>query len=352
MNHPRLRAATWLAWAIAAAACIEVAPSPVYVLLVIAIAALVVEVHKLDTPLARAFPVLIAAGVIFGVVRIGLAVATTHGTGHVLVHLPQATLPRLLGGFAVGGTIEAPVLARAAADSLAVVGVMAVFGAFNAVVSHHELVQSAPRAFYEPGLVLTVGLAFVPSTVTAIGAVREADRARTGNRVVRRGRLLRMTVPILETGMERAIALAESMDARGFARQPVTRGTAAAGWAALLALVALGGSFVALVSRTTSVALGLAVAGAIGLAVAVALASAGSRQARYRRLRLGPLDWLVVGLVAATPLFLSLVGSNGDGSLTWAAESLKIPDFHLLPALVLLALAVPAAIPATRSAHE
>ena len=61
---------------------------------------------------------------------------------------------------------------------------MAVFGAFNAIVSHYELVQSSPRAFHELGVVTTVALAFVPSTIESVSAVREADRARTGGRSV------------------------------------------------------------------------------------------------------------------------------------------------------------------------
>ena len=39
-----------------------------------------------------------------------------------------------------------PIGLRAAADAFVVVGVMAVFGAFNAVASHDELVRAAPRA--------------------------------------------------------------------------------------------------------------------------------------------------------------------------------------------------------------
>ncbi len=78
--------------------------------------------------------------------------------------------------------------------------------------------QSLPRAFHELGLVVAVGVAFVPTTITAIHDVREADQARTGGRPVRRGRLIRQIVPVLENGLERAVTLAESMDSRGFAR--------------------------------------------------------------------------------------------------------------------------------------
>ena len=112
----------------------------------------------------------------FAVVRIVLTAVTTHGVGDVLFTTPQFTLPQLLGGFTVGGPIELPVVLQSLAEGFAIVGVMAVFGAFNSVVSHYELVSSTPRAFYEVGLVVVVALAFVPSTLTAIADVREADR--------------------------------------------------------------------------------------------------------------------------------------------------------------------------------
>ena len=49
-----LHAVTWLLWAVAAAATLQLAGSPVYVVLVIAIALAVFEAHRLDTTLARA----------------------------------------------------------------------------------------------------------------------------------------------------------------------------------------------------------------------------------------------------------------------------------------------------------
>ena len=143
----------------------------------------------------------------------------------MLFTTPHFGLPRLLGGFTVGGPVALPIVLHSLAEGFAIVGVMAVFGAFNAVVSHSELVQSTPRAFYELGLVVVVALAFVPSTLGAIQDVRDADRARTGGRVVRRGRLLRQIVPVLELGLERAVTLSESMDARGFAARAPARAT-------------------------------------------------------------------------------------------------------------------------------
>ena len=59
-----LHAVTWLLWAVAAAGCVQLAPSPVYVALTTAIAFLVVSAHRLDGSLARAFPILVTLGVV------------------------------------------------------------------------------------------------------------------------------------------------------------------------------------------------------------------------------------------------------------------------------------------------
>ena len=344
-THPTgsWHALTWLAWALAAAATVQLAPSPVYVAVVIGVAALMVEVYARPGPLARAFPTLVTVGVVFALVRVLLTAATTHGgAGPVIVTLPDATLPELLGGFTVGGTVELAVVLRAAAEGFAIVGLMAVFGAFNTNASHYELVQAAPRAFYEVGLVVTVALAFVPSTVAAVHAVREADRARTGGRVVRRGRLVRLLVPIIETGMERAVSLAESMDARGFARGGPAPRDRLAGWCGAASLLALVGAFVALVGRNDPAAVACSSLGVVGLVAAVALASVGTRRARYRPRRLTRGDWLVIGISGLTPAAIVLLDLAGDTSLRWTASTpLAWPTFHLLPALALACLLAP-----------
>jgi energy-coupling factor transport system permease protein len=338
---PTWHAGVWLVWALAAAACIELAPSPVYVALVIGIASLAVSIHARPGPYARAFPLLLAVGALFAVVRMLLTVATTHGVGDVLFTTPHFGLPQLLGGFTVGGSVELPIMLQSLAEGFAIVGIMGVFGAFNSVVSHSELVQSTPRAFYEVGLVVVVGLAFVPSTLSAIHDVRDADRARTGGRIVRRGRLLRQVVPVLELGLERAITLAESMDARGFARAGASRRDRAAGWWGVASLLMLGGAFVALVGSSDTVAAVLGLAGACGLLAAILLASSGTRRVRYRPRRMRLPDWLVAAAVGLAPIAMASCSLAGDASLVWFANPLAWPALHVLPALALLPLLAP-----------
>jgi len=338
----RFHALAWLIWALAAAISLQLAPNPLYVAVVIGIATLVVQVHGSDGPFARAFPVLLTLGVVFMVIRVALTAATTHtGIGTELFTTPSFTLPQLLGGFTVGGPVEAEVLFQAAAEGFVVVGVMAVFGAFNAVVSHYELVQSTPRAFYELGLVVTVALAFVPSTIQAVVAVREADRARTGGRVVRRGRLIRQAIPVLESGMERAVNLAESMDARGFAYGGASPLDRVAGWAGFASLLALGGAFVALVGRASTVALALGAAGVGLLLVAVWAASAARHRSRYRPRHFTTADGAMAGIAMLAPIGIAALSAWGESTLTWAASPLHWPAFAALPVIALTALLAP-----------
>ncbi len=341
-DRPTLHAATWIVWAAAAVVSVQLAPNVLYASLVLLVAVLVVETHGRRTGLARAFPVFLALGASFGLLRVVLTVATTHGLGTPIATLPHLNLPRLLGGFRVGGTIERQVLWQALADALVIVVVIAVFGAWNAVVSHHEVLQSTPRAFHELGLVVTIALAFVPSTLAALRASREADRARTGGVVVRRGRLVRHAVPVLESGMERAVALAESMDARGFGHRPAGRGERVAAMGTLGGLLGLGGAFVALVGGAH---LAAAISGGLGLALliaAIATASSAARRVRYRPRRLTALDGRVMAAVLVAPIGLALLGAFGDHSLRWAPTGSGLPPFHPLVVLALLALSVPA----------
>lgn len=345
MASGSLHSVTWLVWVLSAATAVELAPNPLYVALVVGAAATVVVGHRVDTALARAFPVLVGFGVFFAVVRVVITALTTRSGGPHLVALPAFEVPSFVGGFTVGGPVETDVVVQAAAAGFAIVGVMAVFGAFNAVVSHHELVQVAPRAFYEAGLVLSVSLAFVPSVVTTVQRVRDADRARLGGARPPRRRSARLLVPVLESALERAVALSESMDSRGFGRGAPPPSERAAGMLALAGLVALVSSFVALVGERTALAGGLAVSGAALVAAAVTAVSRGPRRPRYRARRLAPSDFAVMAASLMVPVVLGGLRLRGEPALGWLPGGAG-PAFDPLSAAALLLLAVPALMPA------
>lgn len=347
MTSP-LHAATWTVWVVALTVSLQLARNPLLVAIALAVVWLVVEAHRRPGSVARAFPVLLVVAVVFGLLRvvlIGLTTPLVAGSSGGLVSLPRLTLPTLLGGVAIGGTVSEAVVLQTAIDSLVVIAIMAGFGAFNAVASHHELLASAPRAFHEPGLVLTVALAFVPSTIDAAVAAREADRTRTGGLKVRRGRSLRLVLPVLETGLERAVRLAESMDSRGYGCRRATGSDRTAALLGTVALFGLAGAIVALVGRATGAA---AIAAGVGLVALVAAVVLSGRAApsRYRRRALSRTDAAVMAVAVAVPAALGACALAGIDGMGWDPARLPFrpPPLPLLPALVLMGLAVPALV--------
>jgi energy-coupling factor transport system permease protein len=343
-----LHSVTWLVWAVAVTVSLQLARNPLLVAITLAVVWLVVETHRRPGSLARAFPILLAVAIVFGLLRvvlIGLTTPLAEGADGVLLTFPQATLPTALGGFSIGGAVSQSVVLQTAIDSLVVVGIMATFGAFNAVASHHELLGAIPRAFHEPGLVLTVALAFVPSTLDAATAAREADRARTGGVRVRRGRALRLALPVLETGLERAVRLAESMDSRGYGRErprPLDRLAAALSGIALLGLAS---AVVALVGRSQGLAAGLAGVGVVALIAAIVVAGR-SAPTRYRPRRLTRRDTVVMAGVLLVPVVLAGCAMADVHDLAWdpATVPLRWPGLPIVPTLALVGLGLPALV--------
>lgn len=333
-------ALVWLAWALATMGAVQIATNPLYVAVTMVAIALVVRTAAPPGPFLRAFPVLVALAAVFAGVRVILTALTTRGGPEVWFHLPQAKLPMLLGGFTVGGAVDGEVVVHALAESFVVVGIIAAFAAFNAIVAHHELVRLLPRAFHELGLVITVGLAFVPSTLAAVRDVREAALARGGVDSRRRTRALRMIVPVLDGGLERAVRLAESMDSRGFGHLPPGRADRRAVTMAAVGLGAFAASLAALVGRARPLAALLAAAGIGIVGLAVWSASRSSRRPRHRPRRLTRADLAMIGVLAAVPAALSWLTAAGQPTLRWrAGDGL---GFELAVAAVLLLITVPA----------
>jgi energy-coupling factor transport system permease protein len=326
---------------------VQLGPSPVYVTVAILAAVLVVEVHGRRTALARAFPVMVALASAFGIIRVLITALTTHGTGDVVwLTLPaHATLPDWLGGFTIGGAIERGPVLQSLADAYWVVGFVTVFAAWNAVVSHHEVLRAVPRAFHEPALVVTVAIAFVPSTVSAVRDVLLAERARCGGTPRRRGRLRRLVIPVFEGGIERAVNLAESMDSRGLGYGRPETSETVAGWCVLLALLAFAGGFVALVSNANVAAYTVFAIGAVAFAGAVVVASRGHRRARYRPQPITRTDIGVTASAVATAVVVALLAPGHRATLHWSSYSpLHAPTVDLVMVAAYATLALPALV--------
>jgi energy-coupling factor transport system permease protein len=189
--HP----AAWITWATCAAIVAFTTTDPFYLTLIIAIAWFVYAAHRVPGPTARSFRVFLIAGILAMVIR------------------------TLLVFF---GTVDAGNVAFAALEGLRLATILVVFGTFNAVTDPFGVVRLAPRRFHEPALAAALALSIAPRTIASVQRVREAQALR-GITTTRLRSLPSLAVPVLETGMEDAVTLAESMDARGHGRGTRTR---------------------------------------------------------------------------------------------------------------------------------
>ncbi|HWC14737.1 MAG TPA: hypothetical protein VG929_09085 [Actinomycetota bacterium] len=181
----------WLLWATAAGLVAISTTNPFYLLALVGVALLVHAACARPGPALRSLKVFVAFGLITIVTRTGLTFLS----------------PPVSASSVVTGLLEGLRLAT----------LLTVFGTFNAVSDPSAILKLAPRRFHEASLAAALALSIAPRTVVAAGEVREAQRMR-GIHVSRLRMLPALAVPVLETGMEQAMALAESMDARGHGR--------------------------------------------------------------------------------------------------------------------------------------
>ncbi len=332
-------------WAIGAAVCVHIAANPVYTTIVLLVAVIIVEVHRSATLVAKAFPIIVFISAIFALLRVALTALTTHGVGRAWFTLPELfTLPRWLGSIRIGGRVELATVLHSMTEAYAIVGFIAVFAAWNATVSHHEVLRMVPRALHDAALVVAIAVAFVPSAVNSFNAIREAERARTGGRAVRRGRLRRTVIPVVESAMERAILLSESMDSRGYGHQAVGDGERLVAWLCTGGLAAVGVAFVAFVSRAEFVATVAGVLGIAAVAAAITIASRQSDRTRYRPVPMQRFDYVIVACSFASVATVAVIASASDASMQWSPNRFEFPPVNPLVVFALVLLLAPVSI--------
>ena len=180
----------WIAWATGAGLVAFLTTDPVYLMLLVGVSWLVYATHRIDGPEARAFRFFLLAALITLALRTSLAFI---------------------------GIVSSGSVAFAFLEGLRLATILVVFGTFNAVTDPFGVVRLAPRRLHEPALAAALALSIAPRTVTSVARVREAQRLR-GINVSPLRSLPALAVPVLESGMEQAVTLAESMDARGHGR--------------------------------------------------------------------------------------------------------------------------------------
>jgi energy-coupling factor transport system permease protein len=369
MTRTRADARAWLAWAVAGGVLASTTRNPITLAMLLLVVAVVGA--RLAPPSAIA-----GSWRLGGRVLIWLA-ATSVLFNVLLVRAGDVPLVSLPPDWPLGGTITLNALVHGLLTALSLLALLAVWAAFNTVVSQGELLRLIPRPLYLAGLIGSIALTFLPGLTRAAREIGEAQAVR-GHRTRGVRDLPPLMVPLLNLGLERGLSLAEAMEARGFGAT-MSRGVMGAGeqgsreaaltltlsqrergtaghslslWEragvrevrhspALLAtgmILLVGGVLLLLASPWP-------VIGGAGLAVGLGLTWAGLRHAgpgrtRYRQQRWESSDTVIVAgaLLAVAALVVARV--SGDGGLDYSVYPTLAPPpvsgWALAAALALL----------------
>jgi energy-coupling factor transport system permease protein len=336
----------WWCWAGTLAAAASRTTNPVLLGLVLAVVAWVVTTRRNNSPWARSFGALLRLGLFVIAIRVTVQVLFGDRVpGATWFSLPSVPLPSWAAGVTIGGPVTAQAVIGAFCQGLQIAVILACFGAANSLASSFRLLRCVPAGLYEVAVAVTVAITFTPQVVLSIARVRDARRLRgraTSGLKGWRG----LAVPVLDGALERSMALAASMDARGFGRRSTSPGRRRATAAATLAgLVGLGiGLFQVLDSGSASgIGLAVVLVGG-GLVIGGLVASSHGSRSRYRPDRWLAAEWLVVLAGLAAVAGVVATGSNDPNSLVQPLYPLALPAGPVAALAGILLAAVPSAI--------
>ncbi|MBW8796338.1 MAG: energy-coupling factor transporter transmembrane protein EcfT [Streptomyces sp.] len=349
---PRARAlhpGAWWLWSLSMGVGASRTSNPLLLGLLIAVTAYVVAACRSRTaPWARSYAAFARLGLAVLLVRLAFTVVLGSPVpgAHTLVTLPEVPLPHWAQGIRLGGRVTAEALVFALYDGLRIATLLICVGAANALANPARLLKSLPGALYELGVAVVVALTFAPHLVTDVQRLRAARRLRGRPDSGIRG-LLQVALPVLEGALERSVALAAAMDARGYGRSAdvparVRRTTAGLTLGGLLGVCA--GLYGLLTTEGGGYGLPLLLA---GVAAALAGLRLGGRRSPRTRYRPDPWDaraWLVSGAGAAVAALLTLASVRDPAALQPGVVPLVAPTLPLWPAAAVLLGLLPALI--------
>lgn len=333
----------WWGWALGLAGAASLSTNPLLTLLLAAAVAAVVLLRRTDDPWARSVGAYFALAGFVLVVRVFFAAVAGAGTGTtVLFTLPSVPLPEWAAGIRLGGPVTAEPLAYTVYDSLRLGLMLLCLGAANALANPKRALKAVPAALYEASVAVVIALSVAPQLVESTQRIRRAQRLRGGS-----GRGWRavtaIVLPVLADAIDRSLALAAGMEARGFGRTRDGRRPPPAATVGLLAamLTVTFGGFLLLAGTDAPSRLAAAaclLAGGVGVTVGLRRLGRRLSVSRYRPDPWGRPDTLLlaagVGALAAAAVLGGTWSPATFAVMNPSTDPLVWPDLHPGMALI------------------
>ncbi|MEU3506674.1 energy-coupling factor transporter transmembrane component T [Streptomyces longwoodensis] len=352
-RHPRtahparpVHPAAWWLWSLSLGTAATRTTNPLLLALLIATSAYVVQASRPHTPWSRSYSAFVKLAVTVLLVRLVFAVALGSpipGT-HTLASLPEVPLPHWAQGIRIGGDLTAEALVFALYDGLKLATLLVCVGAANALASPTRLLKTLPGALYETGVAVAVALTFAPHLIADVQRLRAARRLRGRPDRGLRG-LLQVGLPVLEGALERSVALAAAMDARGYGRTAdlpaaLRRTTTALTLGGLLGVCA--GTYGLLTAEGGTYGVPVLLGGVAAALAGLWLGGRRSPRTRYRPDTWNARSCLVAASGVAVAALLGVAAATDPAALHPGVVPLVAPVLPLWPAAAVLLGLLPA----------
>ncbi|MFF3325841.1 energy-coupling factor transporter transmembrane component T [Streptomyces sp. NPDC002889] len=341
-----VHAGAWWLWALGLAVAASRTTDPLLLALLVGVAGYVVAARRTDAPWARSYGAFVKLGLFVIVIRVVFSVvlgSPIPGT-HVMFTLPEVPMPDWAEGVRIGGRVHLEQLVFALYDGAKLAALLICVGAANALANPARLLKSLPGALYEAGVAVVVAMTFAPNMVADVVRLRTARRLR-GRPTGGIRAIAQIGLPVLEGALERSVAVAASMDARGYGRTAdvppaVRRTTTVLTLGGLLGVCA--GAYGLLTATGLAHVLPLLIAGLLAAVGGLWLGGRRSVRTRYRPDHWGVRSWLVAGSGVTVAALMIRAGVQDPEALHPGVVPLTAPTLPLWPALSALVGLLPA----------
>lgn len=330
----------WLSWLVAVLLALSVLHNPLHLVLVLLCILVVHSSQRLTQGLVLPYTQHPLRLIVTLTVLAALMNALSSHFGQTVVLGIPDSIPLL------GGPITLEALVFGALSGMTLAGMILAFGIVQRALPTSMLISLIPRAFYPLAIVSAIAISFIPTTLQQAAQIREAQQIR-GAQFRRLRDWLPLLIPLLISGLESAIQLAESIAARGFAstdRKSHMRGLRLTLVAGLL--LVLSGWLLVLVWGLPQVGQWLMLLGSGILLVLLGYVGRQLPHSRYREQHWRRIDNAILIGVAVTLMALVFPWPGIDRSVLgyYPYPQLRLPPFDPVLGFASLGLLWPASV--------
>jgi energy-coupling factor transport system permease protein len=261
---------------------------------------------------------------------------TSHFGATVLFRIP-GNIPLLSGPV----TLES--IVYGASNGMILAGMLLAFTVFNRALTVRELIKLIPQAFNSIAVIVAIGITFLPITLRQFQQVREAQAIR-GHKLRGLKDWMPLVMPLLTSGLERAMHLAEAMTARGFASASTLEDIKTERSVLVMSLLLFVSGWLIWISPLhPGVGVGMLLFAAGGFIWSLLSVGRKTRRTTYKYQLWRAADFLIIaGAVVAFAVFVLYPMAAQQNTVQYNPyPAVSLPDFDLLLGGSLFGLLVP-----------